>query len=544
VTSKKAMDRFVKLQASMIGTVRLALDPKEALLAVDGREITVPPDGVVPLAAGDRKLRVTRTGFDAEDVDVLAVAGKETQVTVRLIPNARDLVVRTDVDGVAVTLDGIDSGVTAKGGESGSDANAPAVLVVANVTIGEHDLRLAKPCFAAETLQENVSVDLADRSPKLLRVVAMRPARTRVTATRASYDGELFVDHERAATLPLTSFTMCPGHRTLEVVSSGRVVWSGELDAEESDVSLDLAPRPSAVLVGAAWPKSWADTSATWSLTGRMDAPAALDLTTLEHWDAVSLPPGTDLALVVSAGGGVAGAERMVLYSPTLRELEERTSPPGPLPPRFIVATLGAMLVDARDGSVVIATTSKAGPAVAAGLLPGDRIVAIAGRPVANAASASEAIAASNVGETLVLDIAPPSGPPRKVECVTVAGPSLKARSADAPSRLVRAAWAEVIAATGGPGAAQSLYDLAILLDGSGRQTAALEVWRRVRAIGGGALSARAAYALGAGLQADGKRVEAIEAFGQARSEAVLASDLALAAAAADRLSDLGVAPR
>jgi hypothetical protein len=544
VTSKKAMDRFLKLQASIVGTLRLDLDPKDAAVTVDGREIMLPPDGIYPVLAGERRLHAARKGFDAQDVDVSAVAGKETLVAVRLIPNARSLVVRTDVDGVAVTLDGIDSGVTARGGESGAADGAPAVLILADVAIGEHELRLSKPCFATETVQENVSVDLADRSPKILRVVAMRPALTRVTATRALYDGELFVDHERRATLPLTSFTMCPGRRTLEVVASGRVVWSGELDAEESELALDLAPRPSAFLVGTTWPKAWDETRTTWSLTGHVDALAAVDLTTRAGWEAVAVPPGTDIAVAVIAGVGVAGVERVVLYSPTLREVEDGTSPPGPLPPRSTVATLGAVLVDGRDGSVLLATSSPAGPAASAGLLPGDRIVAIANRPVANAASASEVIAASKVGETLIFDIAPPTGPVRKVECVTTPGPRRETPSGGSSSRVVRAAWAEVNAAAGGTGAAPSLYELAILLEGAGRQTAALEIWRRVRAIGGGTLAARAAYALGAGLQADGKRVEAIEAFGQARSEGLSAGDPALAAAATDRLADLGIAPR
>ena len=544
VTSKKAMDRFLKIQASMIGTIRLELDPKDVSLAVDGRVTTLSPDSIVPAVAGERRLRFTRKGFDAQDRDVQAVAGKETLVSIRLIPNARGLVVRTDVDGVAVTLDGIDSGVTARDGASGSDANAPAVLVIEDVTIGEHSLRLAKPCFATEVLEESVSVDLADRSPKLLRVVAMRPARTRVTVTGAVYDGELRVDHERVAELPLTSFAMCPGQRTLEVVASGRVVWSGEFAAEESELSLDLAPRPNAFLVGAAWPKSWSEAKAAWSVTGRVDAPATADLTTREGWDAASLPPGTDLAVAVISGVGVAGVERVVLYSPTLREVEDRTSAPVPSPPRWIVATLGAVLVASREGAVIVAATSPTGPAARAGILPGDRIVSIASRPVANAASASEAIATSRIGEALALDIASPSGPVRKVECVTSPEPLLAPLSRDDSSRVVRAAWAQATAAAGGAGAAEALSNLAILLDSSGRQTAALEVWRRVRAIGGGALGARAAYALGAGLQAEGKRVEAIEAFGQARSEAVINSDPALAAAAIDRLADLGVAPR
>ncbi len=544
VTSKKAMDRFLKIRVSMIGTMRIDLEPKDASFTVDDRPIVAAPDGAFPAVSGDRRLRFTRKGFDRLDTSIQVVAGKETPVSIRLIPNARNLLVRTDVDGVVVTLDGIDSGITARGGDSGSDPHATAFLVIEDVTIGEHVLVLAKPCFATERLEENVSVDLTDRSPKVLRLIAMRPVRTRVTATGADYEGELRVDNERVASLPLTSFTMCPGQRRIEVVAFGRVVWSGDLAAEESDFALDLAPRPSAVLVGAAWPESWAATIATWSLRGRVDPPKDADFTTREGWESLSLPSGTDLAVALIPGAGVGGVERIALYSPTLHEVEDRTSPPGPSSPRWIVATLGAVLVDSREGEVLLAATSPAGPASRAGLLPGDRIVAVANRGVANAASAAEAIASAGIGETLALEIAPPLGPVRKVDCVTAPLPTRATAAGEDSSRVVRAAWALADAATGGPGAAAALFNLAILLENSGRRAAAFEAWRRVREIGGGALAARAAYALGAGLQAEGKRVEAIEAFGQARSEAGQSGDPALAAAARDRLADLGVASR
>lgn len=544
VTSKTAMDRFFKLQASMIGTVRLDVDPKDATVTVDGRAVSLSTGGVFSLVSGGRKLRFMRKGFDTQDLDIQAVARQETLLNVRLVPNARSLVVRTDIDGVAVRLDGIDAGVTTRGGEFGSDASVPAALVIENVAIGEHDLRLSKPCFATESLQENVSVDLVDRSRKLLRVVAMRPARTRVIATGAVYEGELRVDDERMGSLPLTSFAMCPGRRKLEIIASGRVVWSAEVAAEESDLTLDLTPRPSAVLVGVSWPKSWTAAAEAWSLRGSVDPPTEADLTTREGWGAVSLPPGTDLAVAMIAGAGIAGAERTMLYSPALHEVEDRSSPPSPSAPRWNVATLGASIVDSREGSIVLASITTSGPAARAGLLPGDRLVAVGGRVVASAALAQDAIAASGIGLALALDIAPPSGPVRTVECVTAPESRLVPISAEDTSRVVLAAWASVEAAAGRSNAAQALATLAILFEGSGRAASALEAWRGVRAIGGGALAARASYALGAGLQADGKRAEAIDAFGQARTEASRNGDAALAAAASDRLADLGVAPR
>jgi hypothetical protein len=544
VTSKKAMDRFTKIQSSLIGTVRLDVDPKDASLTVDGRPVVASSTGVFAVVAGERSLRVAHKGFDAQDVAVRAVAGQETMVRVQMVPNARTLVVRTDVEGVAVTLDGAASGMTARGGESGSDAAAPAVLQIEDVPIGEHEFGLAKTCFAPETLEEMVTVDLADRSPKLLRVVAMRPARTKVAATGAGYEGELRVDGERVASLPLTSFAVCPGPSTLEVVASGRVVWLGGLNATESGAIVDLSPRPNAVLVGTAWPKAWSAISEAWSSRGRVDLPSGVDLTVTERWTSVALPPGTDLAVAVIPRAGVAGDERIVLYGPALNEVEERTAPPRPSRPSWNAGSIGAVLVDGEAHAPFLASVSGGGAAARAGLVAGDRVVAVEGRIVTNAAAARDAIATSGAGVKLVLEVAGPSGAVRKIECVTSAEPRLTSGAGDDASRVVRAAWASVDAAAGGPDGAIALANLAGLLERAGRGAAALDAWRRVRATGVGGLQARAAYAIGSGLQAEGKRAEAIEAFGQARTVGAANGDIALVAAAGDRLADLGVAPR
>jgi tetratricopeptide (TPR) repeat protein len=543
VTSKKAMDRFKKIQASLIGTVRLDVDPKDTAITVDGRPVAVPANAALPVVAGERSLGFTHKGFDPQDVTLRAVAGQETLARIRMVPNARSLVVRTDVDGVAVSLDGVPSGVTARGSEAGSGVDAPAVLQLEDVSIGEHELSLSKTCFAPESLAEIVTVDLADRSPRLLRIVAMRPARAKVAATGASYEGELRVDGERVASLPLTSFAACPGVRALEVVASGRVVWSGNLTADESGATVDLSPRPSVVLVGAAWPKAWSAASETWSLRGRVDLPAGVDLTTADGWKAVALPPGTDLAVAVIPRAGVAGDERVVLYGPALNEVEERATAPRPARPTWNVGSLGVTFADGAPGTLVVASASAAGPAARAGLLAGDRLSAVSGRAVATAATARDAIAGSGVGAKVVLDVVAPSGTARKIECATSAEPRLSAMGGDDASRIARAAWASVDAAAGGPDGAAALANLASLLERAGRNAAALDAWRRVRAVGAGALAARAAYAVGAGLQAEGKRAEAIEAFGQARTGGAASGDVALAAAAGDRLADLGVAP-
>ena len=177
-------------------------------------------------------------------------------------------------------------------------ATPPPSSSIENAAIGEHEIRLTKTCYADETLHEIVSADLADRSPKVLRVAVMRPARTRVNATGATYEGELRVDGERVASMPLTSFSMCPGDRKIEVVTSGRVVWSGRIAAEEADVTLDLTPRPTvSASSGRSCRRRGPRSKRVSASDARLPVPAGVDLATSDGWRGMALPPGTDLAL-------------------------------------------------------------------------------------------------------------------------------------------------------------------------------------------------------------------------------------------------------
>jgi hypothetical protein len=538
VLSKKAIERFDRLRRASVGVIHLELDPRDAAVAVDDRPVAIAPDGSFAALAGERRLRLTRKGFDPIETTAHAVAGSDTIVKVRMVPNARALVVRTDVDGVAVALDGTAAGETAR--TPGSDA---ASLTLEDVPLGEHELKLAKSCYGTETLPQVVSVDVADRSPKVLPVVAMRPARTRVTAIGAGYEGEVHVDGERAAVLPLKTFEICPGRRTVEVVASGRVVWSGQITTDEPDLTLDLTPRPSAFVFGAGWPSAWGSAPA-WSVRGQAVLPAGADLTTPEAWSRLPVPPATDVVVAVTAGAaGVAASERVLLYSPILRRIEDAPAPPGP-PPAWTEATIGAAFVGAKPAGIVIASVDVGGPAARAGLASGDRVTAIAGVPVATAAALHAAIASQPPGSKLAIEAASPGGAARRIDCDVVEETRFTPAVAPGAAPAVVAAWAAVDAAAGGPHAPRALANLALLLEQAGDGAAAIDAWRRVRATSSGALAARAAYGIGAGLDAAGRRDEAIEALRQAHTEAARVGDVALAAAAADRLADLGQTAR
>jgi len=94
VTSKKAMDRFVKLKAAMVGTVRLDVTPKDAAITVDDRPVVAAPDGSFAVLAGERRVRLARKGFDPVETTVRAAAGAETLLQLKMVPNARGIVAR------------------------------------------------------------------------------------------------------------------------------------------------------------------------------------------------------------------------------------------------------------------------------------------------------------------------------------------------------------------------------------------------------------------------------------------------------------------
>jgi hypothetical protein len=528
---KRGMERFAKVAASMIGTVQLDLDPPDASVLVEGRPVVRSPSGAFKTVAGETTVRIEHKGFDSADVDLRAVAGAVTPLKVALVPNARALIVITDIPGVAVALDGVAAGATARVAES-----APAELRIDDVGIGEHAIVLEKSCFATESLTEMVRVDLADRSPDRLRQVTMRPAQSRLHLQGAAYAGELRVDGEVAASLPADSVTMCPGRRMLEVVAGGRVVWSGAIEAQEADATVDLAPRPSCALIGAEWPQSWSVAASAWSLRGRADPPAGSDLTAASSWQRIALPPGTDLAVGVIPRNGVAGEDRVLLYSPALGAVEDRASPPPSSRPAWSVITAGADFVDSAAG-VLVAKVAPGSPAARSGLQAGDRVLSVSGRRVARAADVRAAVAG---GGKVSIDIAVGQGS-KAIEVATVPAPSVQSEAGPGESSIVRAAWAAADAAAHGPEAGVALANLATMLERAGRERAAVDAWRTVRAMDSSpaGVIARADYALGAASPSDAKAL-----LERARSEAIAAGDAMLAAAATDRLADLGVAPR
>jgi tetratricopeptide (TPR) repeat protein len=548
-TGKRARERFEKARAAVVGTLEIAVDPADAATLVDGRPLVPGPDGRARVRAGSRVVRVERKGFDPAEIAVEVPPGGSAPLRVDLVPNARTLVVRTEPEGVEVSIDEIVVGTTSRPDDADPVVRAtrPAELVLEAVPAGEHTLTLERPCFRTVRIREVVTVDVLDRSPKLVGSVVLQAARTRLDLREAPPVGELRVDGERAADLPSKDpIEVCAGERRIEVRSGGRTIWAETVDVPIGDpLTLEVRPRPNAVLVGAdRWPADLAALDGAWSTIVAVEAPAGADLTTEEGWARVELPVEADLAVAVLPRKAPAAADRFVLRSPLLGTVAPFGIPPDPSRPRWTRTDLGLQAVDAADGGLVVVEVRPAGPAFRASIAPGDRVRTISGIAVSDRAVWNRETSALPVGGQAAVELVR-DGASRTASVAVEEAFRAGLVPVDPLRRAVHAAWAAAVGAGGGTEAAAAWIDLGVLLEEEGRTAPALaalrrSVWPGRRGIGSGTVD----YLVGRVLGALGRDDEAREALARAAAGDARFHDddgPEVAPAAADRLADLGV---
>ncbi|MBZ5638912.1 MAG: PEGA domain-containing protein [Acidobacteriia bacterium] len=548
VASRKAIARFEKARADRVGMLRIDLDPSDATVLVDGRPARRLADGTLPALAGSRTLRLERKGFDPLERTIDVQPGHETPFVVRLVPNVRSIVVRTEPDGVLVSVDDQPSGETARPKSGAPDA--PAQLEIDDLAPGEHAITLRKPCYRTVRHRRMITVDLMDHAPLAIETVALDPVRSRLKLMGSIEGGEVRVDGNPAGTLPIEPLELCPGPRDVEVRAGGRVVWWARVELpEEGGLEVEVRPRPNLARVVAEWPRALSPFAESFSAAPPLPLPPGADLSSTHGWEAVQLPGGTDLAVTVTPAPGGGPADRGALYSPILRTVERiEGTLPDPSRPAWLESSTGMKLADSSVwGKAVVVEVAPGGPAAAANISVGDRVLAVGSSAVDGSRQAAAALRDAAPGSEIEVHVAGPQGAPRAVRVRTAPTPVIPVRHDGARSPAVVAAWAAADGAVAGGAAPSALANLALLLSGAGRHDLAADVLRRIpwgerKGVGAGT----GAYLLGRELEFQGLEADARTAFLRARASLSTAPDddgLEVAPAAADHLADLGVAP-
>ena len=542
LTPDKAMRRFRAVREATVGTLVLSVTPADARVVVDGRERALGEGGRLPLAAGERIVRVERRGHDPVEQTLEIAPNAETTLAVELVPNARTVVVLTEPAEVEVRIDGELAGRTARPpGRPG-----PAALTVESLPLGEHVIRLDRPCYRSLEHTALVNVDLLDTGPLELGPYPLAPVRSMLVLRDAPDGAELRLDGRTVARLPAGPVEVCPGAHRLTVAHAGRTVWAAEVElAEEEQRELSVAPRPNLALVGRQ-PAGLAFAE------GYSLLPVEVELaelpTTVEAWAALALPSETDIAL--AALPDARGVTRFSIYSPVLRQAEPLgVTPPAASRPRWVRAERGLVAVESAvaDGPVIVRVLAGS-PAAAADSRPGDRVSVVDGRPVTDLTGLRAGLD-ERAGREVTLGVVRPDGSRVELTLGSADAPVLHGEAGSVLEAAVRAAWAVLDSSVDPEGGAAARANLAVLFGQYGDTRLAVETWRGVRwPARAGVGEGTARYWLGVELLTLGREAEAIEAFrAAAASEATAFTDDGppVAPAARDRLADLGVrAPR
>jgi len=551
LTPAKAMERFNRVKAEMIGRIKVELDPADARLFVDGVEVTPDPTGLVMVLAGTHTLRAERSGHDPLEQVVDVEANKDAPLLLELMPNARTVVLRTDQDGVAVQIDGEPVGETERPSTAVGSGAPAAELVIEDVPLGEHVYRLTKECFTPQLLSDTLAVDLLNKTPKRYEIVRMAPARSRVTLRGGPERADVLVDDSSVGRLPIATLETCPGVRTLAVSMHGRVIWQLTVEMHEGrEQTLEVTPRPNLVLVGTEeWPSELAEFGKMFNRVEVLDRPHDEDLATKDGWAGLRFPSEVDLAFGVVPARRQGATDRWYLYSPILREVMQiESAPPIDERPEWTTVTWGFAVVDtAVAGPMRVVRVVAGGPAAKVGLAPGDRIVAVAGREVEDAAQVEATLRLARPDKPVHLNWLKATGEAAEADLKGNLSPLLVSRHERLDVAMVRAAWAELDANVADPRVVDSaLANMGLLFLEHGHHGLAVDIWRRVdwgsrAGIGEGTKQ----YYLGRALEGEGREDEAVAAYRKAAASASTAftdDGLPVALAARDRLADLGVA--
>ena len=223
------MERYRKVRAALVGHLRVTLDPADARLTVDGREVTPGIGGSLPVLSGEHVVRAERAGHDPAQQSVSVAAGQEQPLRLQLLPNARTVVAahRARGRGGAARRRGRWAAPQRPEAAVGAGQRAAETRPRERAPRAITSFELRKECYRTERLRDAVTIDLLDRSPKVYKPVQMAPASSSLVLVGGPSIAQAFVDGNSAGPLPLEPSVGLSRRARVEVRVSGRANLAG-----------------------------------------------------------------------------------------------------------------------------------------------------------------------------------------------------------------------------------------------------------------------------------------------------------------------------
>lgn len=479
--SPRVVQLFDETLRETIAPLTLQVTPADATVRLDGAPAQLGTP--IPVPVGNHVVTVEMLGYRAVERPITVEAGFASDLTIVLERTTPIVYILTSPPNVQVSINGVTRGRTAAGppppsygdaigraGLSPSDVSAP--LVIADLTTGSHLVELTRDCH----VRGEVRVPIDQPDDYTVGPIKLEPAVARLTVRTNENGAQVLIDGQPRGTAPLTITDLCEGDHTVEMrTAAGRffrrirartgdtltvegdikpafalISVSGQADALTPDLRtvVERAFEPSNALTLFAPPSAQTDPA----LKASQLPPdwLAYDASRRPVGASANIVPATrrdasmKLAEAFNAQGvaslTVLGRSHMALAllaagSSEPDVIELRLDQPDsaaaamalldrPIP--LFRPTIGLVAIDVADvpGAVVV-DVAPAGPSAQAGLQPGDTVVSVGGRPVADAVALASLLAARTANDKLSFDVRDRAGATRQVEVVVAQAPRL-----------------------------------------------------------------------------------------------------------------------
>ena len=427
LVSSKFAELFDRIKKERVGSAIFAVDPPDAEVAV-GRWKAA-PDGVILLPIGAHVVTIERPGYSSAEQEVTISASNVPTFELALERLAAVLTVYTTQEDVEIRIDGAPRGATAP--YPGADPAQGSRLVLDDLQPGTYELGASKEGFRDYLARAQVAElrDYVVGPIELHPTAGVLVLRDLPPGTAVRANGELLTPQFTSGSPP--QLTLTPGSYRLALSHPDLGLYEADVVVEDQETeTLAIRLRPPLVLLGVLGGDEQS--------AARVKSLLETGLSSLSRYafiDRASAGQPILAAAGVEARGlrefAQAGTRQAIPWDRIRVEADQRAKgvlyllavlsddllasrahvfvfPQAPLPARPDVvdlslagedvarlkglfeasviverATFGAVLVDAPTaaGPLVVHVT-EGSPAHAAGLRPGDEIVAIEGTPV------------------------------------------------------------------------------------------------------------------------------------------------------------------
>jgi len=458
--SPKIVDFFEDQKKQLIGYLAVTTEPAGARVVVNGDFIGITNFFPVEVHTGIARLEVTLVGHESYiDDELRIVPGEITTLDLALTRTSARLPIITDPPGVEIVVDGELVGTTSGTLPPDLRSFMPAELDpnrlsapydLAALPLGRHEIELRLDCY------QPIRFPFTAAEPRdyTAQIVKLEESIGRLTISSNPTNASVFLDGELRGKTPLDLDRVCSGPHLLEVKhETGKYVEDIDVGADES-LSFECPIRPTLAMLGIVAdddvPARDLEDIREKLAEGlrsieRMNLVFVDESVVLEHLD------GSDLRSFVPEKSGARTtpeqirelSERLgraleveallVAYVPAQRLTKDVVlhflAVGAPAPDRYVLNYLdpqalpsflaklseptrlhgswaGLVAVDTRihEGPIVL-SVDEGGPAELSGILRGDVIVAVEGKPVARALDLIEAVHDAQPGGSLALEV-------------------------------------------------------------------------------------------------------------------------------------------